>query len=132
MAVATEALTFLFTDIEGSTRLAHELDRDYSRVLADSRQLIRSAVEDAGGRQIELRGDELFAVFAEPQPAVDAALRAQRALAAHGWTHGEPVKVRMGLHTGRAAPEDGGYVGVDVHRAARICAAGHGGQVLVS
>ncbi|MBA3787441.1 MAG: response regulator [Actinobacteria bacterium] len=127
----TGSVTLLFADIEGSTRLAHDLGNAWAAALADVRRLLRKAVTDAGGHEVDSRGDELFAAFAEAEPAVSAAVAAQRALAAHPWPV-SPARVRIGLHTGAPALGEDGYVGVDVHRASRICAAGHGGQVLVS
>ncbi len=127
----TGSVTLLFADIEGSTRLAHDLGNAWAAALADVRRLLRKAVTDAGGHEVDSRGDELFAAFAEAEPAVSAAVAAQRALAAHPWPV-SPARVRIGLHTGTPALGEDGYVGVDVHRASRICAAGHGGQVLVS
>jgi class 3 adenylate cyclase/CheY-like chemotaxis protein len=125
-------VTFLFTDIEQSTGLVRELGSDYCDVLATSRSLLRSIVAEHGGREIECRADEFFAVFGSPQDAVDAATSAQRALQAQAWPAEASVTVRMGLHTGTAVDEGYGLVGLDVHRAARISAAGHGGQVLLS
>ncbi|MCP9487779.1 MAG: response regulator [Gaiellaceae bacterium MAG52_C11] len=127
----TGTITLLFADVEGSTRLAHELGGVWAGALADVRRLLRAAVADARGREVDSRGDELFAVFAEAESAAAAALAAQRSLAAHPWP-GSPVRVRVGLHTGAPTLDEDGYIGVDVHRASRICAAGHGGQVLIS
>jgi DNA-binding NarL/FixJ family response regulator/class 3 adenylate cyclase len=132
VAAARDTLTFLFTDIEGSTRLAHELGDGYAAVLADARSLLRSAVEASSGRVVDAHADELFAVFEDAPAAAEAALAGQRAFAAHDWPEGPPVRVRMGLHTGRAAREADTYVGIDVHRASRICTSAHGNQVLVS
>ncbi len=125
-------LTFFFSDLEDSTGLAARLDDRYPAVLADVRGLQRDAVAKAGGREIDCRGDELFAVFEQPAAAAAAAAAAQRALASHAWPAGERVRVRIGLHSGEAESSGGSYVGIDVHRASRICQAGHGGQVLVS
>jgi DNA-binding NarL/FixJ family response regulator/class 3 adenylate cyclase len=127
-----ETVTFLFTDIEGSTALLQRLGDRYRDVLAAVRELLGSAVDAGGGRVIDSRGDEVFACFAEPQRALEAALRAQGELLAREWPEGERVRVRMGVHTGRASEGAEGFVGLDVHRAARISASGHGGQVLVS
>jgi class 3 adenylate cyclase/CheY-like chemotaxis protein len=118
-------VTFLFTDIEDSTGLVRRLGDEYGRVLADHRTLLRDAVAAGGGTEVDARGDELFAVFPDAQRAVEAAITVQRTLT-------DGVRVRMGLHTGTATVSDGTYFGIDVHRAARICSAGHGGQVLVS
>jgi DNA-binding NarL/FixJ family response regulator/class 3 adenylate cyclase len=126
------SLTFLFSDLENSTGLAERLGGVYPGVLADARGLLRRAVADAGGREVDCRGDELFCVFEEPGAAAAAALAAQRAFAAHSWPHGEDVRVRIGFHSGEAESADDGFVGVDVHRAARICQSAHGGQVLAS
>jgi DNA-binding NarL/FixJ family response regulator/class 3 adenylate cyclase len=126
------SLTFLFSDLEDSTGLAARLGDDYPSVLADARSLLRRAVADAGGREVESRGDELFCVFEDAGAAAAAALAAQRAFAARPWPANERVRVRMGFHSGEAASGEEGFVGVDVHRAARICQAAHGGQVLAS
>jgi class 3 adenylate cyclase len=125
-------VTMLFTDIEGSTSLVRTLEDEYGAVLADYRRLLRAAVGDAGGREVDCRADELFAAFQRANDAVAAALSAQRALSAHAWPDGTRVAARMGLHTGEPAVEGGVYLGLDVHRAVRICAAGHGGQILLS
>ena len=125
-------VTLLFTDVEGSTQLLRRLGERYGQALARQRSILRAAVEDAGGREIDCRGDELFAAFPRARTAVDAAIAAQRALSAEVWPDNAILKVRMGLHTGEPALEDDGYLGLDVHRAARIGAAAHGGQVLVS
>ena len=122
----TGEVTFLFADIEGSTRLVREAGDRYPQLLSETRRRLRTAIAAAGGHEVEARGDELFAVFAEPGAAIDAALAAQLAL------QDGDVRVRMGVHTGRPALSDEGYTGLDVHRAARIASAGHGGQVLVS
>jgi class 3 adenylate cyclase/CheY-like chemotaxis protein len=127
-----DEVTFLFTDIEQSTGLVRELGAAYCDVLAASRSLLRRAAAEHGGREIECRADEFFAVFTSAQAAVDAATAAQRLLQAEDWPDGAEVTVRMGLHTGTAVDEGYGLVGLDVHRAARISSAGHGGQVLLS
>ncbi|HEY6031140.1 MAG TPA: adenylate/guanylate cyclase domain-containing protein, partial [Gaiellaceae bacterium] len=126
------SLTFLFSDIEDSTGLLGRLGDGYPEVLAKARELTRGAVADAGGREVECRGDEIFCVFERSEAAADAALAIQRAFTAHRWPAGEHVRVRIGMHTGVAEAADEGYVGLDVHRAARICQAAHGGQVLAS
>jgi class 3 adenylate cyclase/CheY-like chemotaxis protein len=125
-------LTFLFTDIERSTSLVRRLDEEYCGVLDISRTVISGAVTEHGGRQIECRADESFAVFESPADAVAAVAQAQRELFAISWPEGAEVNVRMGLHTGIAVDSGQGLVGLDVHRAARIGAVGHGGQVLLS
>jgi predicted ATPase len=119
-------VTFLFTDIEGSTGLLQELGDEYVAVLADHRRALRDAWRDHDGVEVDTQGDAFFVAFARATDAVAAAADAQRAL------EGGPVRVRMGLHTGEPLRADEGYVGLDVHRAARIAAAGHGGQVLLS
>jgi class 3 adenylate cyclase len=125
-------VTFLFTDIEGSTRLLQELGEDYSQVVADHRRLLRDAFRAAEGREVDTQGDAFFYSFARARDAVRAAVDGQRALAEHTWPSGAEVRVRMGLHTGEPTVGDEGYVGLDVVRAARICSAGHGGQILLS
>ena len=122
----TGTVTFLFTDIEGSTRLLAELGEGYSEVLAEHRRALRDAWLRHDGVEVDTQGDAFFVAFARATNAVAAADEAQRALATG------PVRVRMGLHTGEPIRSDEGYVGLDVHRAARIAAAGHGGQVLLS
>ena len=126
-------VTFLFTDIEGSTELLKRLGRDeYAIVLAAHAELLRAAVSASGGRVIDTQGDSLFCVFPSAREAVSAATEAQRELAAHAWPEQVQVRVRMGLHSSEPKAGDEGYVGIGVHRAARIGAAAHGGQVLVS
>ena len=129
-ALPTGTVTFLFADVEGSTRLARELDEGWQPVLADLRRLLRETVAAAGGHEVDSRGDELFAVFAEAETAAQAAVDAQRRIAGHNWP--APVRVRIGLHSGTAALAEDGYVGVEVHRAYRIANAGHGGQIVAS
>jgi class 3 adenylate cyclase/tetratricopeptide (TPR) repeat protein len=125
--------TFLFTDIEGSTALLGRVGQGvYARVLADHHAIIRSGLAAHGGREVDTQGDAFFAVFSLPAACVAAVIGMQRALQAHGWPGGEQVWVRMGVHTGEASQTAAGLVGLDVHRAARVAAAGHGGQVLVS
>jgi DNA-binding NarL/FixJ family response regulator len=117
--------TLLFTDIEGSTRLVQELGNNYPAALEEHRRAVRAALAAEGGEEIDCRGDEFSAVFDDPDAAVSAARAIQEA-------QNGVVRVRIGIHTGEPLRIEGGYVGVDVHRAARICAAGHGGQVLLS
>ena len=119
------SVTLLFTDIEGSTRLVQELGAAYPDVLEQHRRSVREALAAAGGEEIDCRGDEFMAAFADADAAVTTARAIQSAPA-------DAVRVRIGIHTGEPLRADGGYVGIDVHRAARICAAGHGGQVLLS
>ncbi len=126
-------VTFSFTDIEGSTRLLQELgDAAYATVSADHRRIVRSAFGEQGGTEIDTQGDAFFYSFARARDAATAAVEAQRALRRHPWPDGKEVRVRMGLHTGEPLVGDEGYLGIDVVRAARIAAAGHGGQILVS
>jgi predicted ATPase/class 3 adenylate cyclase len=119
-------VTFLFTDIEGSTRLLHDLGDGYADALAEHRRVLRTAVARHGGVEFGTEGDAFFVAFARARDALAAARQGQDALA------GGPIRVRMGLHTGEPQVSDDDYVGIDVHRAARIAAAGHGGQILVS
>jgi predicted ATPase/class 3 adenylate cyclase len=128
----TGTVTFLFTDIEGSTGLLQALGDRYAAVLGEHAAIIRRAVADGGGVEVSTHGDAFFAVFRSPAGAVRAAVAAQLGLAAHDWSPGPPVRVRMGLHTGEGALGGDDYAGIDVHRAARIADAAHGGQVLVS
>jgi class 3 adenylate cyclase len=128
----TGTVTFLFTDIEGSTRLLHALGDGYAGVLADHRRLLRDAFGRHDGVEVDTQGDSFFVAFADARCAVVAAVDAQTELARHAWPRGTEVRVRMGVHTGEPLASDGHYVGVDVHRGARIAAAAHGGQTLVS
>jgi class 3 adenylate cyclase len=128
----TGTVTFLFTDIEGSTRLLHALGDGYAGVLTDHRRLLREAFGRHDGVEVDTQGDSFFVAFADARCAVAAAVDAQTALARHAWPRGTEVRVRMGVHTGEPLASDGHYVGVDVHRGARIAAAAHGGQTLVS
>ena len=128
----TGTVTFLFTDIEGSTRLLQFLGDGYAQVLRDHQQLLRQAFTQHGGGEVDTQGDSFFVAFATAPSAVAAAAAATRALAAHTWPEGVAVRVRMGLHTGAPQLVGDRYVGLDVHRAARIAAAGHGGQILLS
>lgn len=124
--------TFLLSDIEGSTKLLRSLGDDYAAVLRDARSLIRASVTNAGGHEVDARADEFFAVFARPDRALHAAVAVQTALARKTWPGGHKVRVRVGIHSGRPTLTDTGYVGLAVHTAARVCDAGHGGQILVS
>jgi class 3 adenylate cyclase len=125
-------LTLLFTDIEGSTRLLKELAGEYERLLSDHRRLLRSRFEENGGVVVDTQGDAFFVVFRRAYDAVVAAVGAQHELAAHDWPASAQPRVRMAIHTGEPARVDDGLAGLSVHRAARMCAAGHGGQVLLS
>jgi predicted ATPase/class 3 adenylate cyclase len=125
--------TFLFTDIEGSTDLLRRLgESQYARVLSEHRRLLRGICHREGGREIGSQGDGLFMAFARARDAVAAAVAAQLALLEHSWPEGAGPRVRMAIHTGEPAMAAGEFVGLDLHRAARICDAGHGGQILVS
>jgi predicted ATPase/class 3 adenylate cyclase len=125
-------VTFLFTDIEGSTRLAQAQAEAWPAILERHNRLLREAVEEEGGLQFGSEGDAIFAVFESAPRAVAAAVAAQRALAAEAWPDGVVVRVRMGLHSGEGTLSGEDYAGIDVHRVARITNAGHGGQVLLS
>src|SRR4051812_15061324 len=122
----TGVVTLLFTDVEGSTRLLHELGDDYGEALQEHRRRLRTAFAEHDGVEVDTQGDAFFVVFARTSNAVAAAADCQRALA------GGPIRVRMGLHTGEPRLTEEGYVGLDVHKGARIAAVGHGGQVLLS
>jgi class 3 adenylate cyclase len=126
------AVTFVFTDIEGSTRLVKALRERYAQVLAEHRSVVRSAIAAHDGHEVNTQGDAFFVAFGGAKQAVLCALQIQRALAAHAWPEGARVRVRIGIHTGQAVPAGDGYTGLAVHRAARICTAAAGGQVLVS
>jgi class 3 adenylate cyclase len=125
-------VTFVFTDIEGSTKLLQELGDGFADVARDHRRIVRDAFGARGGTEIDTQGDSFFFSFPRARDAVAAAMDAQRALRDHPWPANAPVRVRMGLHTGEPQLGDEGYLGLDVVRAARISAAGHGGQILVS
>ena len=128
----TGTITFLFTDIEGSTRLLQALGPDFTSVLERHQTLIRESINGNGGVEIRTEGDSFFCVFATASAGLAAAVGIQRSLAAEPWIDGRQVKVRVGVHTGVGALGGDDYVGIDVHRAARISEVGHGGQVLVS
>jgi class 3 adenylate cyclase len=125
-------VTFLFTDIEGSTRLLQRLGDRYASLLRDVRTLIRGSVRGTGGKEVDARADEFFAVFPEPGQAVNAAVAIQRALKKRSWPDRVEVCVRIGIHTGRSKLTESGYIGIAVHTAARVCSAGHGGQILLT
>jgi class 3 adenylate cyclase/catechol 2,3-dioxygenase-like lactoylglutathione lyase family enzyme len=132
MPLPAGTVTFLFSDIEGSTQLARRLGPRYPDVLEEHSRCLRAALEKYDGHEIDMQGDSFFVAFALARNAALAAADAQRALASHEWLDGAEVRVRMGLHTGEAAVLDDRYLGVAVHRAARLCEAGHGGQILLS
>jgi class 3 adenylate cyclase len=125
-------VTLLFTDIEGSTQLVQQLGEGYGAFLNDHRRLLRAAVGAAGGYEVDCRADELFAAFQRANDGVAAAVAVQRNLDTRSWPEGARVRLRIGLHTGEPVVEGGDYLGLDVNRAARICSAGHGGQILLS
>jgi class 3 adenylate cyclase len=125
-------VTFLLTDIQDSTGLVHQLGDDYAHLLADVRRILRSAVRHAGGREVDARADELFAVFKRAPAAVEAAIAIQRGLRDHTWPAGTSVLVRSGIHSGRPTLTDAGYVGLSVHAANRVASVAHGGQIVLS
>lgn len=126
-------VTFLFTDIEGSTRILTAVGADrYGELLGAHQAIVRAAIAAHAGHEVDTQGDAFFVAFQRPADAAAAAADAQRALDAHPWSDGAAIRVRMAIHTAEATTTDHGYVGAGVHRTARICAAGHGGQVLVS
>src|SRR5215217_1914394 len=125
-------VTFLLTDIERSTELLGRLDDQYASLLSDVRRRVRAAVRQAGGHEVSARGDDVFAVFERAPAALEAALAVQRAMQAHAWPGGLECRLRIGLHRGRPALTDTGYVGLSVHAAARICFSAHGGQIVMS
>ncbi len=131
-ALPAGTVTFLFTDVEGSTQLLAELGDRYADLLMAHHRLLRAAFERWGGQEVDTQGDAFFVAFPRARGALSAALAAQRAVMGHAWPEGISVRVRMGLHTGEPLSAETGYVGIDVHRAARICASAHGGQILIS
>jgi peptide/nickel transport system substrate-binding protein len=125
-------VTMLFTDIEGSTRLVNQLGGRYGELLGDHRRLLREAFAAHGGREMDTQGDSFFAAFTRARDAAEAAVDAQRSLVANSWPDGVECRVRMGLHTGEPNVHDEGYHGHGLHRGARIAAAAHGGQIVLS
>jgi class 3 adenylate cyclase len=125
-------VTFVLTDLEGSTELLGRLDDRYVLMLAEVRRLVRAAVRRAGGHEVDARADDLFAVFERSTAALGAAVEIQRAMRAGAWPGGVDVRLRIGVHRGRPRLTDTGYVGLAVHAAARICFAAHGGQIVAS
>jgi len=125
-------VTFLFTDIEGSTKLLERLRAKYAELLAEHSEILRSAFVQWNGHEVDTQGDAFFVSFSRASDAIACAMATQRALASHDWPDGVAVRVRMALHTGEPMISDAKYVGMDVHVAARIASAGHGGQVLLS
>ncbi len=126
------SFSFLLCDLEGSTRHVQTAGAAYATILADKRRILRESVTAHDGTVIDAHGDELFAAFIDASDAAAAAVSAQRSLVEHEWPDGHDVRIRMGLHTGEAIITEDGYTGIDVHRAARIGSAGHGGQILAS
>jgi class 3 adenylate cyclase len=131
-SLPTGTVTFLLADIEGSTALLRRLGNGYASVLKDVRTIMRSCIRRCGGHKVDAHGDEYFAVFERATAAVEAAIDIQRAIASHGWPDVADVRVRIGVHSGRPKLADSGYVGLSVHTVARICSAGHGGQIVAS
>jgi class 3 adenylate cyclase len=128
----TGNVTFLMTDIEGSTGLLQRLGDKYAVVLAEIRDIIRGAVRRAAGREVDARADEFLAVFERAPAALGAALEIERGVQGRAWPDDAAVRIRVGIHSGRPTLTDAGYVGLAVHTVARICSAGHGGQILLS
>jgi predicted ATPase/class 3 adenylate cyclase len=128
----TGTVTLLFTDIEGSTRLLQRAGDAYPSLLAEHRRVLRAAFSNHDGVEVDAQGDAFFVAFASAQDAAAAAVAAQQALAGHDWPDNSEIRVRIGLHTGEPTAVGGRYVGLAVHQGARVMAAGHGGQVLVS
>jgi class 3 adenylate cyclase len=128
----TGYVTFLLTDIEGSTELLGRLEDGYAPLLAEVRRRVRKAIRQSGGHEVSARGDDQFAVFERAEDAVAGALAIQRAMQSGGWPGGDDVRLRIGMHRGRPALTETGYVGLSVHAAARICFAAHGGQIVMS
>ena len=128
----TGIVTFLMCDLEGSTQLLATLGEDYSRLRSDVRRIVRTKVRQVGGREVDTRADELFAAFASTGPALQAAVHSQLALSAGAWPAEARPLMRMGIHVGRPTLTNAGYVGLAVHAVARVCAVGHGGQILIT
>jgi class 3 adenylate cyclase len=128
----TGTVTLLFSDMEGSTALVKRLGSDWPPLVARHRELLRIAVEAEGGIVVDCQGDAMFAAFGSARAAVRAAVRAQEHMAREDWPQAARVRLRMGLHTGEPDRAEDGYTGIDVVHAARLCAAGHGGQVLLT
>jgi class 3 adenylate cyclase len=131
-SLPTGNVTFLLADLEGSTELLGRLGDGYAGVLTEVRRVVRTAVRRAGGREIDARGDEVFAAFARASASLQAAIAIQRAMRDGAWPDGRAVRLRIGLHRGRPTLTETGYVGVSVHAAARIGFGAHGGQVVLS
>jgi predicted ATPase/class 3 adenylate cyclase len=132
MSLPDGTVTLLFTDLEGSTQHLLQLGPEYGSTLATYRQILRAAFTAAGGQEVDMEGDGFFVVFHRAADAINAAIAIQRTTADQSWPHGAMLRTRIGVHTGEPTLVGTGYIGIDVHRAARICVAGHGGQVLLS
>jgi class 3 adenylate cyclase len=131
-ALPTGFVTLLMSDIEASTLLLRKLGDRYGALLNDVRETLRAAIRRAGGREIDARADEFFAVFERAGGAVETAVTVQRELGGRTWPDGLEVRVRLGIHSGQPTLTDVGYIGLAVHTTARVCAAAHGGQIVVS
>lgn len=131
-ALPAGTVTFVFTDLEGSTALLKQLGEGYGDLLSQHRRIVRETFGAAGGSEIDTQGDAFFFAFPRARDAVTAAVGVQRAHAAAAWPDGATVRVRIGLHTGEPAVGEEGYLGLDVVRAARICTGARGGNVLIS
>jgi class 3 adenylate cyclase len=125
-------VTMLMTDIEGSTALVHRLGERYRELINDVRAILGDTAVGMAGQVVETRADEFFAVFERPRSALDTAVTIQRELRGRSWAEDLEVRVRVGIHSGNPTLDNANYVGMAVHIAARICAAAHGGQILVS
>jgi WD40 repeat protein/DNA-binding SARP family transcriptional activator len=132
LAQPSGTVTFLFTDIQGSTRLLDKLGDEYATSLVEHHRILRDAIQKWNGKEMDTQGDAFFVTFTRALDAVQCAVEAQHVLSGYNWLMNEPIRVRMGLHTGEPLIASTGYVGMDVHRAARIGDVGHGGQVLLS
>ena len=127
----TGTVTFLFTDVEGSTRLLKQLGAEYGRVLARHHELVRDAIREHGGHEVDTQGEAFFVAFPRAKDAVASAIEMQRDHGNEPWPEGVEVRVRIGIHTAEPELTDSGYFGMSLHRAARLSAIGHGGQVLL-
>jgi class 3 adenylate cyclase len=131
-SLPTGSVTFLMTDMEGSTMLLQQLGEEYSTLLTNVRRVIRRCVQKSSGHEVDARGDEYFAVFETSIQAVEAAVAIHQRLRERAWPGGAKVRVRAGIHGGRPTLSDAGYVGLAVHTVARVCSAAQGGQTLIS
>ena len=132
MSLPSGTVTFLFTDIEGSTQLMQEMGEKYVQAQVEHHQILRAAFKSGAGRELRTEGDSFFCVFESALDACGSAARAQRDFAVHAWPDDKPIRVRIGLHTGEAPIVSNEYIGIDVHHAARVASAAHGGQVVLS